>query len=125
VEAQSMIHDGFYIIRPSQALKALISERFDQDAIAIFLEPQLWHNPEIDRSHWRPDDYIRRVKLAFVVQLADVAQDDPVFELLKFNSPPSTLDFDQWWTVERFGGCDNELPEVEQQYGLVSDSGKK
>ena len=113
-----MIHDGYYVIRPSKALQTLLGERHAAEDAALFLEPQLWHNPEIDRSHWQPQDYIQRVKRAFVARLADMASDDPKLSWLSLDLPPTVDNFDQWWIVERFAGYDEELPNVEQLHGL-------
>ena len=109
-----MIHDSYYVIRPSKALQTLLGEQGAAEGAELFLEPQLWHNPEIDRSSWRTRDHIQRVKRAFVARLADIARDDPKLACLSLDCPPTVENFDRWWIVERFAGFDEELSNVEQ-----------
>jgi hypothetical protein len=113
-----MVIRGFHLIRPAADLVTLLAGS-DDDHAAYLLEPQLWQHVEHDRTSWGMPDYTKRVKKAFVVHIARLTREHApeLCGLLRLSDDPDDRDFDQWWTTERFI-VDEELEEIEQQYGI-------
>ena len=114
-----MLHYGYYVIEATSALHESLKS-LPVETREVLLEPQLWRDPEPDRWYNFTQDHLLRIKHAFVVHLADLLQGDPTIELMAISSASGPEDFDRWWTVHRFSGIDQELPEVEIMHNLRS-----
>jgi hypothetical protein len=110
-----MQHIGYYLIEPRPDAVAHFRDCGDQDFAEILLEPILISNAEADRSAWRAEDHVLRVKLLFLARIREYspcASDEDARKWFGSDRVSGEV-FDRWWTIRglEFEGSDSELAD--------------
>jgi hypothetical protein len=97
--------DAYYACKGKPAL--LSHEQMEPDLAEILAERILFKHSEGGRTVWTVQDHAAVVKLLIVSHFKHLYDDN----FLK--AAPVSLDFfDQWWTLERYHGVENDLDAV-------------
>jgi hypothetical protein len=110
-----MQHIIYYLIEPRPEAVTHFRDCGDQDFAEILLERILISNAEADRSAWRAEDHVLRVKLLYLARIREYspcASDDDARKWFGTDRVSGKV-FDQWWTIRTvpFEGSDSELAD--------------
>lgn len=97
--------DAYYACKGTLAL--LSHERLDSDLVDILAERMLFKHSEGGLTIWTHEDHAAVIKLLIVAYFKRLYPD----EFLRA-APVSVEFFDQWWTLERYDGLENDLDVI-------------
>jgi hypothetical protein len=110
-----MLHTHYYFIEPRPEAATRFRDRDHQDFADILLEPVLISDAAADRSGWRHEDHVLRVKLLYLARIREwppCASDEDARKWFGGDRVSGEV-FDRWWTIRclDFEGSDSELAE--------------
>jgi hypothetical protein len=106
---------AYYIVRPNDALleRLTLEEEGLREAIA---PAEVWSKQEGGRTAWTPAEHSTCVKLLFITNFArNYGSGERSARLTHdlLGAPPFGEEvFDRWWTLERFGGADEDFDAI-------------
>lgn len=100
-----MRFDAYYACKGNPALQS--HDGLDPDLVEILTERMLFKHSEGGVTVWTPEDHTAVVKLLIVGYFKRLYPDKFLMA-----APVSVEFFDQWWTLERFDGLENDLDVV-------------